>query len=85
MLMEASGAEALRDFLAEAGFFHSPDIAFYLTTPTAQLMRMSLGLRGGINIGSVSLICYCPAGIPSPARYKKRRLSNSIHGQRDNR
>jgi sugar/nucleoside kinase (ribokinase family) len=38
MLFEAPNAEAVRDFLARAGFMHFLEIDFHLVTPTKELL-----------------------------------------------
>ena len=39
MLVEADRAEAVRDFLMQAGFFHFLDMEFYMVSPIAELMK----------------------------------------------
>jgi hypothetical protein len=39
MLLEAPSAEAVRDFLMQAGFFHFLDMEIYLVTPIADLVK----------------------------------------------
>jgi len=39
LLLEAGSAEAVRDFLMEAGFVHFLDNQLYLTSPVAELMK----------------------------------------------
>ena len=37
--LEAPTAEAARDFVMAAGFFHFTDMEFYLITPIAELLK----------------------------------------------
>jgi hypothetical protein len=39
MLLEAPNAEAVRDFLMQAGFFHILDMELYLVTPVSEFVK----------------------------------------------
>lgn len=39
MLLEAPNAEAIRDFLMQAGFFHILDMELYLVTPLSEFVK----------------------------------------------
>ncbi len=41
LLLEASSAEAVRDFLIQAGLFHILDNELYLVTPVAELLKQA--------------------------------------------
>ncbi len=41
LLVEASSAESVRDFLVQAGLFHFLDSQLYLVTPIADLLKMA--------------------------------------------
>ena len=41
LLLEAGSAEAVRDFMVQAGMFHFLDSEFYLVTPVADLLKMA--------------------------------------------